>query len=112
MNAIIGKHRVVVARSAFLFLFLLTEHLFNSYVGMSGCLLETDLTPLQQDYVNIISTSSEELLNIINDILDFSKVKRRAKQERFCSEHMIQADSRLKAENWIWKKCRSPCELA
>ncbi|KAI8588854.1 hypothetical protein BDZ88DRAFT_475825 [Geranomyces variabilis] len=47
----------------------------NAIIGMANCLLQTQLTPLQEDYTQIICTSGEELLSIINDILDVSKLE-------------------------------------
>lgn len=48
---------------------------FNAIVGLAGLLLDTPLSPLQNDYVETIKNSSHELLVVINDILDFSKIE-------------------------------------
>ena len=47
----------------------------NAIINMTGLTLETDLTPRQKQYLNVVHSSARNLLALINDILDFSKIE-------------------------------------
>ena len=47
----------------------------NAVIGITGFLLDEDLTKSQREYVEIIRSSGDSLLTIINNILDLTKIE-------------------------------------
>ncbi len=44
-------------------------------IGMTDLVLQTELSDVQRDYLEVVRTSGESLLGIVNDILDYSKLE-------------------------------------
>jgi len=79
LNLKIAKSKAEVAtRTKSMFLANMTHEIrtpLNGVIGLSKLLQKTPLNKDQQELLNIITTSGENLFQIINDILDFSKIE-------------------------------------
>ena len=47
----------------------------NAILGMTDLALDTRLSDEQRNYLTVVNSSANALLNVINDLLDFSKIE-------------------------------------
>ena len=47
----------------------------HAILGMAELTLDSELTPIQREYLKVVEESGKALLSVINDILDFSKIE-------------------------------------
>ncbi len=87
----------------------------NAVVGMTGLLLDTRLTPEQEEMARTISLAAENLLGVINDVLDFSKIeagKMRLAPMEFQVRRVVEETLRLLAPRAREKGLTLVCRIA
>ncbi len=66
----------------------------NGVLGMNNLLAQTQLSPEQRQYVELVSSSGRALLALVNDVLDYS---------RLAAHKIILEQVRFPLRRWLWE---------
>ncbi len=66
----------------------------NGVLGMNNLLAQTQLSPEQRQYVELVSSSGRALLALVNDVLDYS---------RLAAQKIILEQVRFPLHRWLWE---------
>lgn len=72
----------------------------NGIFGMVNLLLEMDLEPVQQEYLETVHSASESLLNILDDVLDYAKLNSNEMQLR---PRQFDLNKLIRDVLWVYK---------
>jgi two-component system, sensor histidine kinase and response regulator len=87
----------------------------NAILGMTELLSETDLSPIQNDYVHTAASSGEFLLSTINNILDLSKIEANQielEETAFNLTDLVEDVAKILSSHADGKKLELACRVA
>jgi two-component system sensor histidine kinase/response regulator len=86
----------------------------NGVIGMIDLMVDTELTPIQSEFIRIIKESANALLVVINDILDLSKIEAGKLElilSEFCLSELIESCVDLLSKNANQKQLQILCNI-
>jgi two-component system sensor kinase len=87
----------------------------NAVIGMTELCLNTEMTPVQLDYLSVVKQSAKSLLRLLNDILDFSKVeanKLELEKVEFDLHSIVEESSQALNINAVSKNVEIICRIS
>ncbi len=87
----------------------------NGILGMTELTLQTEVTPVQREFLTTAKSSAEILLTVVNDLLDFSKIeagKFELEEACFSLRDCLEETIRLLAPGASEKNLRLACETS